>query len=203
MASRDDVLTRVDAELTAGRAWRAKEIIRGTIAGGRAEPAILECYGRLLEQLGERVEAGKYLFLSGIRKPEYTEPIAVFRKRHAKRTGKGLVSLFPAAIRRQEFDKLSPTLQNELATMGIAADLFGPRKAAVGPTSWSESHHDSLGTPDRCAVHRRSGGGSGHDRLVALESVREVGCSERRAPSAERRPPTRILFGPPGVTIGS
>ena len=137
MPSRDDVLTRVDAELTAGRAWRAKEIIRGAIAGGKAEPAILECYGRLLERLGERVEAGKYLFLSGIRNPEYEESIALFKARHAKRTGKDLVSQFPAGIRRQEFHALPLILQNELAAMGIAADLFGPRRAAVGPMSWS------------------------------------------------------------------
>ena len=51
-----EIIARADAELSAGRPWRAKEILRGAISG-RMEPAILERYGRLLDSLGERVEA--------------------------------------------------------------------------------------------------------------------------------------------------
>ena len=78
MARREGVLERVDAELAAGRLWRAKEILRGRIAGGAVAPAVLERYGQLLEQTGDRLEAGKYLFLSGVRRSEYKPAIDVF-----------------------------------------------------------------------------------------------------------------------------
>ena len=36
-----------------------------------------------LDQLGDRLEAGKFLFLSGMRKPDYAAPIALFLERYA------------------------------------------------------------------------------------------------------------------------
>jgi hypothetical protein len=132
----DDILARVDAEVSAGRVWRAKEILRGAIAD-RAEPAFLERYGLLLEGLGEHVEAGKYLFLSGARIPEYAEAIGLFRQRHAKLHGEGLAAQFPAAVRRLGFDELPPTLQRDLRELGVGARAFDrkprrPRAEATG-----------------------------------------------------------------------
>lgn len=91
MESTSQLLDRVEAEIAAGRLWRAKEILRGNIGSGRVDPAVLERYGRLLETLGEQLEAGKYLFLSGARLPAYGDAIQLFRRRHAKSGTAGLV----------------------------------------------------------------------------------------------------------------
>ena len=131
-----DILARIDAEVSAGRTWRAKEILRGAIAGGRADPAILERYGRLLDSLGERVEAGKYLFVCGIRIPEYADAIALFRKRYSKLRGEELATQLPAAVRRLHFHELPLTLQRDLREIGVGAGAFGrkPRGVRAEPT---------------------------------------------------------------------
>jgi hypothetical protein len=135
--STEDVLDRANAEFAGGRAWRAKEILRGNIAAGRVEPEILETYGRLLERFGERIEAGKYLFLSGVRKPEYVEAISLFKHRHARRSGPDLIAQLPAAVRLKPFAALPETVQRELQAMGVTADMFsGPRARRAMGTSW-------------------------------------------------------------------
>jgi hypothetical protein len=138
MTSRDDVLIRVETHLEAGRVWRAKEILRGTISGGRADVAILEAYGRLLVSVGDVVEAGKYLYLSGIRAPAYAEPIALFTQRHAKRRGKDFVMQFPTVVRRQPFAALPVIVQDDLRQRGVTPDMLGtgaPRPRSNPPVS--------------------------------------------------------------------
>ena len=125
MKSVEDVIRRANAEVDAGRPWRAKEILRGNLAAGRAQPELLEAYGRLLDSLGDRVEAGKYLFLSGVRRPEYAEAIALFRVRNATRSGKDLVAEMPAALRTKSFMALPASVQVDLRAMGVAPELFG------------------------------------------------------------------------------
>jgi hypothetical protein len=46
--------------------------------------------------MGDLVEAGKYLFLSGERKPEYEEAINIFVKRFTKKKQSILILCFTA-----------------------------------------------------------------------------------------------------------
>ena len=99
-------------------------------------PALLEAYGKLLDGMGDRVEAGKYLFLSGARQAEYTEPITLFLARHGTSGARSLMARFPAAVRRLPFNELPPTLQAELSVFPDAGKFsFGrmPPPAAVRP----------------------------------------------------------------------
>ena len=120
-----DVLARVETELSVGRGWRAKEILSGNIKAGLVAPEILERYGVLLESLGDRLEAGKYLYLSGVRRPEYEYAIALFLQRHAKLDGPALVSRLPPAIRRTPFNELPPAVQADLDARGVRHSAFG------------------------------------------------------------------------------
>lgn len=131
MKSAEDVLAKAERERAAGRPWRAKEILGGTIGGGCAEPVVFERYGELLEALGDRVEAGKFLFLSGVRKPEYADAIALFRTRHAKRKGKDLLWQLPTAVRTRPFAALPATVQEDLRRFDIAPEMFGPSEKAT------------------------------------------------------------------------
>jgi hypothetical protein len=67
---RPDIWTRVNNEVRAGRLWRAKEILQGSICR-EYDLRIFERYGQILLLMRDNLEAGKYLFLSGSRKPEY------------------------------------------------------------------------------------------------------------------------------------
>ena len=116
-------LKRAEAEIAAGRVWRAKEILRGALSSS-AEPALLERYGRLLDELGDRYEAGKYLFLSGARPPEYADAIDLFLMRTARRSGADFVQLFPASVRRLAFQDLPPVLHEALRQRGVGKEHF-------------------------------------------------------------------------------
>ena len=99
-----DLYQRVDEAVERGEAWRAKEILRGNIASGSYDSDLYERYGLLLIELGELVEAGKYLFLSGRRSPEYARAIDVYLSRHPADRPDVLYYSFPSAARFSEYD---------------------------------------------------------------------------------------------------
>lgn len=110
---------KVDEALAAGRVWRAKEILQGRLRSAGYDAALYERYGFVLFQLGDLAEAGKYLFLSGIRKPEYREAIEIYVHRH----GKSLRSLrdsFPACVRRAEIASYPESVLADLQTAGFS-----------------------------------------------------------------------------------
>lgn len=127
MQTAADILARVEAEVAVGRVWRAKEILAGNIASGLIEPAVLERYGQLLDSVGDRVEAGKFLYLSGVRRREYAHPIALFIQRHAQLDGPALVARLPNAIRRTPFNELPQAVQEDLDRRGVRRSAFGIR----------------------------------------------------------------------------
>jgi hypothetical protein len=142
-----EILKRVEAEIAVGRAWRAKETLRGALAT-RAEPELLERYGRLLDSLGERYEAGKYLFLSGSRTPDCREAIQVFLTRNAARRDADFVKLFPVAVRRLPFQQLPPPVQEDLKARGVRQDRFS-RERPIVPTTrygWRDWFNMTVGT---------------------------------------------------------
>src|SRR4029453_13713639 len=126
------LLGEVESQVQAGRVWLAKDLLRGAIRSGEIDSAVLERYGRLLDSIGERVEAGKYLFLSGSRQPETSDPIKLFVDRCARNGPKALVAQFPSAIRRRRLDDLPPQVVTELVNLGVTASLLGrPRRHRV------------------------------------------------------------------------
>lgn len=127
----DPLLTRIDTEIAAGRPWRAKEIVRGTISNAWPEPDVLERYGRLLLDLGDELEAGKYLWLSGMRSPAYEKAVALFLARQG-RHGRGvLLAQLPKSFRRLPFDQLPIELRGQLRARGIGAGDFGVKRGRV------------------------------------------------------------------------
>lgn len=115
-------LARAQAELEAGRAWRAKEILRGSLANPSqaADPELLEFFGALLDRLGDRLEAGKLLYLSGRRAERYDAAIALFLERSERLPGEQFVALFPKAIRFQGLGCLPEIVRRDLAERGVS-----------------------------------------------------------------------------------
>ena len=123
-----DLYQRVDEAVQKGEAWRAKEILRGNIASGSYDSQLYERYGTLLMELGELVEAGKYLFLSGRRSPEYARAIEVYLSRYpadrpdvlyhsfpsAARFGQDRLSLYPLEVRQTLQERGLPEYFEEL-----------------------------------------------------------------------------------------
>jgi hypothetical protein len=113
------LLAKVEAEISAGRPWRAREILEGSIRSHATDVRVLERYGRLLDRLGDRVQAGKYLFLSGVRGPDVDEAIALFISRHGKGHLNNLTAQFPGEVRRVGLGAFPAVVKEELKQLGL------------------------------------------------------------------------------------
>lgn len=114
------LLERVAAEVAAGQQWRAKEMLRGRISSTQ-EPissSVLEAYGNLLESLGDRYEAGKFLFLSGARAPADSEAVALYLTRNHGASASLLISQFPKAVQHPGLGHLPQSVRDFLAARG-------------------------------------------------------------------------------------
>ncbi len=63
-------LDRADQAVREGRLWRAKEILQGGMRSAGYDVVFFERLGVLLLRMGDLLEAGKFLFLSGRREPD-------------------------------------------------------------------------------------------------------------------------------------
>ena len=110
---------RVDEAIERGETWRAKEILRGNVGSGSYDSQLYERYGKLLLDLGELVEAGKYLFLSGRRRPEYDKAIDVYLSRHPESRPELLFRSFPSGARFRELHRYPLEVRRTLEERGL------------------------------------------------------------------------------------
>jgi uncharacterized protein DUF6584 len=146
--NRPPLLTRIDNEVAAGRLWRAKEIVRGRIGNTWPDSAVIERFGQMLLRMGDDVEAGKYLWLSGVRRGEYEPAIALFLRRHARHGRENLLAQIPKSFRRIPFNELPLGIRNELTECGVRTSDFGPKrtspKQSAAPTRWRDAVFTTL-----------------------------------------------------------
>ena len=115
--AKQNLYQRVDEAIERGETWRAKEMLRGNVGSGSYDSQLYERYGKLLLDLGELVEAGKYLFLSGRRHPEYDEAIAVYLSRHPE--SRLLFYSFPSGARFRELHRYPLDVRRTLEERGL------------------------------------------------------------------------------------
>lgn len=134
-----NVLVKAEREIANGRLWRAKEILQGTVGHKGYKAEVYECLGRVLLQMQDSSEAGKYLLLSGVLLPEYQDSINTFIK---KFEGKSF-HLFRTFPRSAKLDNLSDYPPN---TAAILRDLGLPErlKDDDGHLTFSP-HYDNTG----------------------------------------------------------
>ena len=93
-------LARARDLLDAGDAPAALPLLAGSCYGAGYDTAYFELLGRALLGCGQEENAGRFLFLSGSRRPEYNGAIARFLSRnHDPRNFRQLQSRFPARVR--------------------------------------------------------------------------------------------------------
>lgn len=109
----------VDNQISAGSLWRAKEILQGRLADSTYDVILFERYGDVLLRMNDLVEAGKYLFLSGVRKPEYLDAINLYIGRHANNTIDSLFHTFPSAAKTVDITEFPNNVISELEAIGF------------------------------------------------------------------------------------
>ena len=138
--NRQKTLERAKAALREKTLWRAKEILQGNISSHGYDSEIFECYGQVLLQMGDTIEAGKYLFLSGFQNPEYHDAIERYLRRFHKTSATDLRANFPRAIRRMEPVKLPTVVIERLRERGLSEDQIrdATEEKKTGESSWDE-----------------------------------------------------------------
>ena len=90
-------------EYKKGQLWRAKEILRGHIAN-KYDPKEYLAYGKILYELHDLYEAGKYLFAGGESiDGKYKDAINLFLERNAYKDLNDFLSLFPRQFQKSSF----------------------------------------------------------------------------------------------------
>jgi hypothetical protein len=109
---------RVDEAIAEGRLWRAKEILQGNIAVQDFHAELYERYGQLLLRMSDLAEAGKYLFLSGARKPGYEASIGLFLDKH-RRDPNRIFHAQPRHAKRALWEDLPLPVRQEMDELGF------------------------------------------------------------------------------------
>ena len=148
MSSLQRVLEKAEGEADAGRLWRAREILQGSIGNWPESPELLLAYGRVLMDLGDMVEAGKYLFISGTRGSEVDEAIGIFLERHGRGRLGDLLGQLPQSLRGPGLSKLPAVVRDDLEALGLFPDETTIRArelwSARQRQSWLSRSYDAL-----------------------------------------------------------
>jgi Family of unknown function (DUF6584) len=131
-------LEHADRELGAGRPWRAKEILQGSIPNAGYDRELFEKLGVVLLKMGDLREAGRYLFLSSRREPAYGEAISIFLFRH-KKNPRALYSSFPRVAKLAVLSDYAEPLRGELKQLGFPEVLSKKGRCTLtdtGEVSW-------------------------------------------------------------------
>ena len=116
-------IERALAELKAGRLWRAKEILSGYLGTVGYVPEVYAAYGRVLAEMHDSREAGKFLFLSGIAAAEEQAVVDVYLAGiHGKPYGL-IFSGFPSAARRRKLEEYPARVRSGLVALGFPEDF--------------------------------------------------------------------------------
>jgi hypothetical protein len=106
-------------------------LLRAAAAQSDYDPDLYEQFGTVLLAMGDNLEAGRWLFLSGRRDAEYEPAVALFLERHGRRGGERLYASFPAGARLGGPSHYPPPLCDELRELGVSED--SPPGAPVAP----------------------------------------------------------------------
>ena len=113
------ILDKAQRELDHGNLWRAKEILQGAIRGENYDVQLYEMMGTVLLRMGDLPEAGRFLFLSGVRRNEYLEAIEIFLSRHRRKAPQEFVRVLPRKARLRTLSQYPHEVAQVLREIGF------------------------------------------------------------------------------------
>lgn len=117
-----DNLAAADIEIAKGELWKAKEILNKSIKYAGYDVKLYEKLGYVLLRMGDKFEAGKYLFLSGTPDPEYQESIEIYLERYRDKPH-NLFHPFPRAAKLPRIADYPERVADKLREIGFADEL--------------------------------------------------------------------------------
>jgi hypothetical protein len=131
-------LERAQEQVAKGNLWRAKEILRGSINNVGYDAKLFEALGAVLLKMSDLPEAGRFLFLSAARQPEYEQAIEVFLRRHRCAHWRDFFNVFPRRARLATLSEYPDRLAEELRQFGFPERLQDPKRFAAIPEKVKE-----------------------------------------------------------------
>ena len=132
-----NVLERADREISNGNLWRAKEILQGSVGHSGYKIEIYEKLGVVLLEMRDLAEAGKYLFLSGVRKPEYEEAIGIFLQKYEGKPH-NLFRTFPRSAKLKKISEYPKTVADKLRELGLPEVLKDEDGSFITPSTGND-----------------------------------------------------------------
>jgi hypothetical protein len=117
-----NVLERAELEISNGNLWRAKEILQGSVGHSGYKVEIYEKLGVVLLEMRDLAEAGKYLFLSGVKKIDYEEAIGIFLQKYQGKPH-DLFRTFPRSAKLSKISEYPKVVADELRELGLPETL--------------------------------------------------------------------------------
>ena len=117
-----NVLERAEREISNGNLWRAKEILQGSVGHSGYKIEIYEKLGVVLLEMRDLAEAGKYLFLSGVRKPEYEKAIGIFLQKYEGKPH-NLFRTFPRSAKLSKISEYPKNVADKLRELDLPETL--------------------------------------------------------------------------------
>ncbi len=108
----------IEESIATGNHWKAKEQLQGRLSG-EFDADVCEAYGRVLLAMHDDLEAGRFLFASGKRKPEYEAALGLYLDRYADGDMDKLLHSFPKSLQRLSFDQFPTIVASDLEKIGF------------------------------------------------------------------------------------
>ncbi len=126
----------IEKIIRSGDHWKAKELLQGRLSNLQYDVELFEAYGYVLLNMSDKVEAGKYLFLSGVRKSDYSEAIALYLNRYSRGNIRHIYHTFPKAAQAAKLSDFPSNVISEMEALGYE---HGPLKSALDNRGFSKS----------------------------------------------------------------
>ena len=123
--AKPQTLQQATTLLESGKAEQALKLLAGAVHGTGFDTQFFELFGRVLLENHEKLHAGRFLFLSGMRKTEYQAAIdAYLRSNHDPNNFRQLHSSFPESARTiWKLEKFPDNVAEELRKLGFPENI--------------------------------------------------------------------------------
>ena len=116
MKKKITIYEKAEKEIRANNLWRAKEILQGNLSNLGYDYELYRKYGELLDKMGDRIEAGRFLFLSG---NLHSESVSLYIKKYSRKDPRNLLGTFPKAARLESIDDYPNSVTQKLKELGL------------------------------------------------------------------------------------
>jgi hypothetical protein len=126
-------LDKAQREIENGNLWRAKEILQGAVGSDSYDVRLFEMMGTVLLRMGDLPEAGRFLFISGVRQPDYLEAIDIFLSRYSRTAPHDFLHLLPRSARLRTVSDYPDDVARALREMKFPEVLKDKNERVIQP----------------------------------------------------------------------